>query len=161
MAWTTTPWTLPSNVALAVNPDETYVKIKCPHKECEHEDCKHETEYAILAEALVETVFGETCEIVEKYVGKELKGLEYEPLYNFKKLNKKAHFVVADGYVTLTDGTGIVHIAPAFGEDDARVGRDNDLPFLQLVDEQGKFSPETGEWAGTFVKDADKYVLID
>ncbi|MBE5813064.1 MAG: isoleucine--tRNA ligase [Clostridiales bacterium] len=161
MAWTTTPWTLPSNVALAVNPDETYVKIKCPHKECEHEDCKHETEYAILAEALVESIFGQECEVVEKFVGCDLKGLEYEPLYNFKKLNKKAHYVVADGYVTLTDGTGIVHIAPAFGEDDARVGRDNDLPFLQLVDEQGKFSPETGEWAGTFVKDADKYVLID
>ena len=158
MAWTTTPWTLPSNVALAVNPDETYVKVKYPECECEH---NHEGEYAILAEALVESIFGCECEVVERYTGNELKGLEYEPLYNFTKLNKKAHFVVADSYVTLTDGTGIVHIAPAFGEDDARVGRDNNLPFLQLVDEQGNMSPETGDWAGTFVKDADKLVLKD
>jgi len=158
MAWTTTPWTLPSNVALAVNPDESYVKVKYPKCECEH---SHEGEYAILAEALVESIFGEKCEVVERYTGNELKGLEYEPLYNFTKLNKKAHFVVADGYVTLTDGTGIVHIAPAFGEDDARVGRDNNLPFLQLVDEQGNLTPETGDWAGTFVKDADKLVLKD
>ncbi|MBP3284398.1 MAG: isoleucine--tRNA ligase [Clostridia bacterium] len=160
MAWTTTPWTLPSNVALAVNPDEKYVKVKLPHHDCE-EGCKHETEYAILAEALAETVLGEKCEVVESWIGSELKGLEYEPLYHFAKLNKKAYYVVADGYVTLTDGTGVVHIAPAFGEDDARVGRDNDLPFLQLVNEQGKFTEETGEWAGTFVKDADKFVLKD
>ena len=158
MAWTTTPWTLPSNVALAVNPDETYVKVKYPKCECGH---NHEGEYAILAEALVESIFGEPCEVVQKWTGSELKGLEYEPLYSFTKLNKKAYYVVADGYVTLTDGTGIVHIAPAFGEDDARVGRDNNLPFLQLVDEQGKLTPETGDWAGTFVKDADKLVLKD
>jgi len=160
-AWTTTPWTLPSNVALAVNPDETYVKIKVPHNEdceCEHD---HKTEYVILAEALVTSIFGEGCEVVESYKGSDLKGLCYEPLYNFKKLDKKAHYVVVDNYVTLTDGTGIVHIAPAFGEDDARVGRDNNLPFLQLVNEQGKFTEEMGEWAGTFVKDGDKLVLKD
>lgn len=160
MAWTTTPWTLPSNVALAVNPDEKYVKVKLPQHECD-DGCKHEQEYAILAEALVEAVLGEGLEVVETWIGNELKGLEYEPLYSFAKLNKKAYYVIADGYVTLTDGTGIVHIAPAFGEDDARVGRDNDLPFLQLVNEQGKFTEETGEWAGTFVKDADKLVLKD
>jgi len=158
MAWTTTPWTLPSNVALAVNPDESYVKVKYPECDCEH---NHNGEFAILAEALVESIFGEKCEVVDRWTGNELKGLEYEPLYNFTKLNKKAHYVVADGYVTLTDGTGIVHIAPAFGEDDARVGRDNNLPFLQLVDEQGNLTLETGDWAGTFVKDADKLVLKD
>ena len=150
LAWTTTPWTLPSNVALCVNPKETYVKIKA-------EDGKK----YILAEALVPSVIKGEYEVITKYVGDELYGTEYEPLYNFAKPDKKAWYVVADNYVTLTDGTGVVHIAPAFGEDDSRVGKDNDLPFVQLVDEQGNFSKETGKWAGTFVKDADKLVLKD
>ena len=150
LAWTTTPWTLPSNVALCVNPKETYVKIKA-------EDGKK----YILAEALVPSVIKGEYEVITKYVGDDLYGTEYEPLYNFAKPDKKAWYVVADNYVTLTDGTGVVHIAPAFGEDDSRVGKDNNLPFVQLVDEQGNFSKETGEWAGTFVKDADKLVLKD
>lgn len=150
LAWTTTPWTLPSNVALCVNPKETYVKIKV-------EDGKK----YILAEALVPSIIKGEYEIITKYIGDELYGTEYEPLYNFAKPEKKAWYVIADNYVTLTDGTGVVHIAPAFGEDDSRVGKDNDLPFVQLVDEQGNFSKETGKWAGTFVKDADKLVLKD
>ena len=150
LAWTTTPWTLPSNVALCVNPKETYVKIKA-------EDGKK----YILAEALVPSVIKGEYEIITKYIGDELYGTEYEPLYNFAKPEKKAWYVIADNYVTLTDGTGVVHIAPAFGEDDSRVGKDNDLPFVQLVDEQGNFSKETGKWAGTFVKDADKLVVKD
>ncbi len=150
LAWTTTPWTLPSNVALCVNPKETYIKIKA-------EDGKK----YILAEALAPSVIKGEYEVITKYVGDDLYGTEYEPLYDFAKVDKKAWFVVADNYVTLTDGTGVVHIAPAFGEDDSRVGKDNDLPFVQLVDEQGNFSKETGEWAGTFVKDADKLVLKD
>ena len=150
LAWTTTPWTLPSNVALCVSPKDTYVEIKAQNGEV-----------YILAEALVSSVIDGEYDVLKKYVGTDLYGLEYEPLFDFANLDKKAYFVVADGYVTLTDGTGVVHIAPAFGEDDARVGRDNDLPFLQLVDEAGNFTKETGEWAGTFVKDADKLVLKD
>ena len=150
LAWTTTPWTLPSNVALCVSPKDTYVEIEVASGE-----------RYILAEALVGSVISEEYEVIRKCVGNDLYGMEYEPLFDFANLDKKAHFVVADTYVTLTDGTGVVHIAPAFGEDDARVGRDNDLPFLQLVDEAGNFTKETGEWAGTFVKDADKLVLAD
>ena len=150
LAWTTTPWTLPSNVALCVSPKDTYVEIEVASGE----------KY-ILAEALVGSVISEEYEVIRKCTGNDLYGMEYEPLFDFATLDKKAYFVVADGYVTLTDGTGVVHIAPAFGEDDARVGRDNDLPFLQLVDEAGNFTKETGEWAGTFVKDADKLVLKD
>ena len=150
LAWTTTPWTLPSNVALCVSPKDTYVEIKV-----------ESGEVYILAEALVDSVISESYDVLKKYVGNDLYGMEYEPLFDFANLDKKAYFVVADGYVTLTDGTGVVHIAPAFGEDDARVGKDNDLPFLQLVDEAGNFTKETGEWAGTFVKEADKLVLED
>ena len=150
LAWTTTPWTLPSNVALCVSPKDTYVEIEVASGE-----------RYILAEALVGSVISEEYEVIRKCTGNDLYGMEYEPLFDFATLDKKAYFVVADGYVTLTDGTGVVHIAPAFGEDDARVGRDNDLPFLQLVDEAGNFTKETGEWAGTFVKDADKLVLKD
>ena len=150
LAWTTTPWTLPSNVALCVSPKDTYVKVKA-------EDGKN----YILAEALVASVLKGEVEVLQKWLGDELCGIEYEPLYSFANPDKKAWYVVSDGYVTLTDGTGVVHIAPAFGEDDSRVGKDNDLPFVQLVDEQGNFSKETGEWAGTFVKDADKLVLND
>ena len=148
LAWTTTPWTLPSNVALCVNPDENYVKVK-------------QGEYTYyLAEALTQKVLGEDFEVLETYVGKDLEYKEYEPLYNFTELNKKAYYVVCDNYVTLTDGTGVVHIAPAFGEDDSNVGRKYDLPFLQLVDGKGEMTEET-PWAGTFCKKADPLVLED
>ena len=148
LAWTTTPWTLPSNVALCVNPDETYVKVK------------HGDYIYYMAEALVSSVLEGDVEVLETYVGKELEGKEYEPLFAFAQLNKKAYYVTCDRYVTLTDGTGVVHIAPAFGEDDANVGRKYDLPFLQLVDEKGEMTEET-PWAGTFCKKADPLVLQD
>ena len=149
LAWTTTPWTLPSNVALCVNPTESYVKVTSG-------------EYTYyMAEALLDTVLGEgNYEILEKYVGKDLEYKEYEPLFPFVELKKKAYYVVCDSYVTLTDGTGVVHIAPAFGEDDSNVGRKYDLPFLQLVDEKGEMTTET-PWAGTFCKKADPLVLKD
>ncbi len=153
LAWTTTPWTLPSNVALCVNPVETYVKVRLG-------------EYTYyMAEALVPSVLGEEAEILERYTGQDLEGKEYEPLYDFVKpicerQHKKAHFVTCADYVTLTDGTGVVHIAPAFGEDDAQVGRRYDLPFVQLVDGKGEMTEET-PWAGTFCKQADPKVLVD
>ncbi len=146
LAWTTTPWTLPSNVALCVNPKETYVRIDV------------EGEIYVLAEALVTSVIDKPYTVIERYVGKDLEKKEYEPLFDFKKLDKPAYYIVCDDYVTLTDGTGIVHIAPAFGEDDARVGRTYDLPFLQLVDSKGEMTEET-PWAGVFCKDADKEVF--
>ena len=161
LAWTTTPWTLPSNTALCVNPEETYAKVKAA-----------DGYTYIMAEALLDTVLGKLAEdgkpayeVVETYVGKDLVGTEYEALYQCAaeaagKQHKKAHFVTADNYVTLTDGTGIVHIAPAFGEDDARVGRENDLPFIQFVDGKGNLTEET-PFAGLFVKDADPKVLVD
>ena len=136
LAWTTTPWTLPSNTALCVNPHESYVKVV-------------DGEYTyIMAEALVEKVLGEGKEILERYTGTDLEGMEYEPLYECaraaaEKQGKKAHFVTVDEYVTMTDGTGIVHIAPAFGEDDSRIGRNYDLPLLKFVDEQGRMTPDT------------------
>ncbi len=151
-AWTTTPWTLPSNVALCVNPDETYAEFE------------FEGRTIIMGEALIDNVLGEgACAKVENkktMTGAELVGMEYEPLFAFAKqhVDKPGWRVCADGYVTMSDGTGIVHIAPAFGEDDARVGRDNDLPFLQLVDNAGRMSKET-PWAGTFVKQADPMIL--
>ena len=148
LAWTTTPWTLPSNVALCVNPDEEYSKVK-------HGDYTY-----ILASALVETVLKEDYTVLETYKGKELEGIEYEPLWGGLNVKGKAWFVVCDNYVTLTDGTGIVHIAPAFGEDDSRIGRNYNLPFVQLVDAQGNLTKET-KWEGIFVKDADKLVLKD
>ena len=152
LAWTTTPWTLSSNVALCVNPEHTYVRAN------------FEGATYILAEALVEAVLGtEGVEITEKFAGKELCGTEYEPLFTCAKIDKKAFFVVADNYVTLTDGTGIVHIAPAFGEDDARVGRANGLPFVQLVNEQGYFTEEFiaqfPQLKDVFVKNADPEIL--
>ncbi len=148
LAWTTTPWTLPSNVALCVNPNETYVKVK-----------KDEYTY-YMAEALVATVLGEGAKILESFKGKDLEYKEYEPLFDFVNPNKKCYFVTCDTYVTLTDGTGVVHIAPAFGEDDSVVGRNYDLPFVQLVDGKGEMTKET-PWAGMFCKTADKEVLID
>jgi len=148
LVWTTTPWTLPSNVALCVNPDVKYVKIKT------------EAASYILAEELVSANIDEAYETVASYTGRELEGLEYEPLYSFKELSGKAYYVTCDGYVTTSDGTGIVHIAPAFGADDAQVGRRYDLPFLQLVNQKGEMTSET-PWAGTFCKDADKEIIKD
>lgn len=149
LAWTTTPWTLPSNVALCVNPKETYVKVKS------------NDEYFILAEALLESVVGEACEVVERYVGKDLEHMEYEPLFNYAKVDKKAYYVTCANYVTLSDGTGIVHIAPAFGEDDAQVGTKYGLPFVQLVDLKGEFVEEVTPWKGRFVKDVDLDIIKD
>ena len=149
LAWTTTPWTLPSNVALCVNPDEDYVKVTS----------KGYTYY--MAASLVDTVLGEGAEVLEHYQGKDLEFKEYEPLFPYaeKRIgNKKAYYVVCDTYVTLTDGTGVVHIAPAFGEDDSKVGHRYDLPFVQLVNEKGEMTEET-PWAGTFCKKADMAVL--
>ena len=151
LAWTTTPWTLPSNCALCVNPNETYVCVR-----------DEEGDKYILAEALIGKVFGEDneVEILEKYAGKDLEGREYEPLYECagkvaEQQGKKAHFVTCDDYVTMTDGTGIVHIAPAFGEDDARIGRNYDLPLIKFVDEQGKMTAET-PFAGMRCKPTEK-----
>ena len=163
LAWTTTPWTLPSNVALCVNPKETYVKVKA---------ADGFTYY--MAEALLDTVLGKLAdkengtpayEILETYVGTDLEGKEYEPLYQCaadvaEKQHKKGHYVTCADYVTLTDGTGVVHIAPAFGEDDAQVGRKYDLPFVQFVDAKGDMTEET-PFAGLFVKKADPEVLKD
>ena len=169
LAWTTTPWTLPSNVALCVNPVEKYVKVKA---------ADGFTYY--MAEALLDTVLGKLAvkadpengveakaayEILETYTGKDLEYKEYEPLFDFAKetiakQGKKAHFVTCDSYVTLTDGTGVVHIAPAFGEDDAKVGRNYDLPFVQLVNGKGEMTEETA-YAGIFCKKADPMVLTD
>ena len=161
LAWTTTPWTLPSNVALCVNPDEIYCKVKA---------ADGYTYY--MAEALLDKVLGKlgseekpAYEVLEKYVGKDLEYKEYEPLYACAgeaaaKQKKKAHFVTVDSYVTMSDGTGIVHIAPAFGEDDSRIGRNYDLPFVQFVDGKGDLTAET-PYAGIFVKKADPLVLQD
>ena len=149
LAWTTTPWTLPSNVGLCVNANETYVHAKKDGK------------IYIMAKALVENVLGEDAEIIDEMQGESLVGREYEPLFEFTKEacnGKKGHFVVADDYVTLSDGTGIVHTAPAFGEDDNRVGKKYDLPFVQMVDAKGEMCGGT-PWDGMFVKDADKPIL--
>ncbi len=147
MAWTTTPWTLPSNVALCVNPDITYVKVQCG-----------EDRY-ILAEALVEKNITEEYTVLEKYTGKELENLEYEPLFPYADVKgKNAFFITCADYVTTTDGTGIVHIAPAFGEDDAQVGRRYDLPLVQLVNTKGEMCGGT-PWDGMFVKKADPEIL--
>ena len=152
LAWTTTPWTLPSNIALCVNPHESYAKVKA---------VDGNTYY--LAEALLEKVLGEGYEILERYTGKELEHKPYEPLYSCAaeaaaRQHKEAFFVYADEYVTMTDGTGIVHIAPAFGEDDARVGRRYDAPFVQMVDDKGKMKAETGKFAGMRCKPTEKEI---
>ncbi len=146
LAWTTTPWTLPSNVALAVNPDELYAKIQI------------DNEKYILAKALIEKLFEkDQYKLLDTFKGKSLEGISYIPLFDYAKnmIDKKAHYVVCDGYVTLTDGTGIVHLAPAFGEDDYRVCKNYDLPVINLVNEEGKFVNEVTDFAGIFVKDAD------
>ena len=161
LAWTTTPWTLPSNVALCVNPDEIYCKVKA---------ADGYTYY--MAEALLDTVLGKLAEeekpayeVLETYKGKDLEYRAYEPLFacageSAVKQKKKAHFVTCDNYVTMSDGTGIVHIAPAFGEDDNRIGRNYDLPFVQFVNGQGNMTEET-PYGGTFVKKADPMVIAD
>ena len=161
LAWTTTPWTLPSNVALCVNPEETYLKVKAADGYIYY-----------IAKALADKVLSrlaeegkDAYEVLETYVGKDLEYKEYEPLYKCagdaaEKQKKKAHFVTCDGYVTMTDGTGIVHIAPAFGEDDSRIGRNYELPFVQFVDGKGDLTAET-PYAGKFVKDADPLILKD
>ncbi len=161
LAWTTTPWTLPSNLALCVNPDETYCKVKA---------ADGYTYY--LAQALADKVLGKLAgedtaayEVLETFKGTDLEYKEYEPLFDFadalvEKQHKKAFYVTCDSYVTMTDGTGIVHIAPAFGEDDAQVGRKYDLPFVQLVNGKGELTEETA-YAGVFVKKADPMVLKD
>ncbi len=161
LAWTTTPWTLPSNVALCVNPDETYCKVKAADGYVYY-----------MAKALLDKVLGKLAteetpayEIIEEFAGTALEHKEYIPLFDFvtpvcEKQHKKGHFITCDSYVTMTDGTGIVHIAPAFGEDDAKVGRKYDLPFVQFVDGKGEMTEET-PYAGTFVKDADPLVLKD
>lgn len=147
LAWTTTPWTLPSNVALCVNPVEKYVRVK------------HGDDVFILATALCDRVLGEgQYEVIAEYVGKDLEYTEYEPLFNFVSPAEKCWYVTVADYVTMDDGTGIVHIAPAFGEDDAVVGRRYGLPLVQLVDQKGEMTAET-DWPGVFCKDADKLVL--
>ncbi len=154
LAWTTTPWTLPSNVALCMHPDYEYVKVQM----------KEDGQVYYLAKALCDGVLGEGAyEILEQYTGKDLEGKEYEPLFACTaqvvgRQSKKAHYVTCDTYVTLTDGTGVVHIAPAFGEDDSKVGRKYDLPFVQMVDAKGEMNGDT-PWAGTFVKKADPIIL--
>ena len=161
LAWTTTPWTLPSNVALCVNPEETYCKVKAADGYVYY-----------MAKALLDKVLGKlgteetpAYEILETYKGTDLEYKEYVPLYegaakSAEKQHKKAHFVTCADYVTMSDGTGIVHIAPAFGEDDAQVGRKYDLPFVQFVDGKGSMTEDT-PYAGLFVKDADPKVLVD
>ncbi len=161
LAWTTTPWTLPSNVALCVNPDETYCRVNAA-----------DGKVYIMAEALLDTVLSPLAsdgkpayEVIETYKGTDLEHKEYEPLFSctgefVAKQGKKGHYIVCDNYVTMSDGTGIVHIAPAFGEDDARVGRKYDLPFVQFVDGKGCMTEET-PYAGLFVKKADPEVLKD
>ena len=161
LAWTTTPWTLPSNTALCVNPDVDYVKVRAADGRVYY-----------LAEALADTVLGRLAtedtpayELLERMKGSALERRAYEPLFACAgeaaaKQGKPAHFVTCDGYVTTSDGTGIVHIAPAFGEDDSRVGRDYDLPFLQFVDARGNMTAET-PYAGEFVKKADPLILVD
>ncbi len=161
LAWTTTPWTLPSNVALCVNPVESYVKVKAADGRVYY-----------MAEALLDAVLGKlgtedmpAYQVLERYTGKDLEYKEYEPLFDCsakvaEKQRKKGYYVTCDSYVTLTDGTGVVHIAPAFGEDDANVGRKYDLPFVQLVDGKGNMTEDT-PFAGLFVKKADPEVLKD
>jgi len=148
LAWTTTPWTLPSNVALCINPHESYAKAE------------NDGYTYYLAEALVETVLEGDTKIIETCLGKDLEYKEYEPLFGFQKVDKKGHYITCDTYVTLTDGTGIVHIAPAFGEDDSNIGRKYELPFLQYVDDKGEMTEET-PWAGTFCKKADPVILAE
>jgi len=155
LVWTTTPWTLPANVAAAVHPDVMYAKV-------ERKTSEGETEYLILARDLVAKVFaGEEYKIVGDYLGRELKGRRYQPLFTFLPLEKPAHLVVLAEYVTTEDGTGVVHQAPAFGAEDMQMSVENDLPVLMTVDEAGCFIPQVTPWQGMFVKDADPLIIQD
>lgn len=147
LAWTTTPWTLPSNVALCINKAYTYVEVK------------KEDEVYILAKDLVAKLLGEECEIVREFKGEELLGTEYEQLLPFAKVEGKGFYVVHGDYVTLSDGTGVVHIAPAYGEEDSLIGKKYDLPFVNLVNSKGEFEPEVTPWAGKFVKKCDDSIV--
>ncbi|KAA0003502.1 MAG: isoleucine--tRNA ligase, partial [Thermoplasmata archaeon] len=148
LAWTTTPWTLISNVALAVHPEEDYVKIN------------YNGNKFILAKKRADVLLKD-YDIIDEFKGKELEGTEYEPLYDYVKPDKKCWYVVVADFVTMEEGTGIVHIAPAFGEDDYEVGKKYDLPMIQPVDLQGRFTDIVKKWAGMFVKDADKGIIED
>ncbi len=146
LVWTTTPWTLPSNVAIAANPDSTYVRARLGE------------EIYYLVEERVETVLGKDAEILSRIKGQDLEYVEYEQLLPFAKAQKKAFYVVLADFVSTGDGSGLVHIAPAYGEDDYKVGQKYDLPMLQLVNEEGKFVAEVSPWAGKFVKEADPHI---
>ncbi|MDR1558344.1 MAG: isoleucine--tRNA ligase [Clostridiales bacterium] len=147
LAWTTTPWTLPSNVALAVNAKEEYCRVK------------QGSEVYIMAKALVSDLLKEDFDVIETFPGASIEGMEYENLFGFYESDKKHCYVVCDNYVTLNEGTGVVHIAPAFGEDDSRLGKIYDLPFIQLVNAQGLFTESVKPWAGVFVKEADPLII--
>jgi isoleucyl-tRNA synthetase len=146
LVWTTTPWTLISNVALAVAPEVDYVKVR------------HESEYLILAEARL-SVLGGTPEVVERYKGKDLAGKEYHRMFSYHPVSEKAFYVVEANFVTTEDGTGIVHIAPAYGEDDYQLSRAKDLPTIHPVNRSGEFGPDVPDFAGKFVKDADADII--
>lgn len=147
LVWTTTPWTLISNVALAVGPDIQYVKVR------------QEDQYLILAEARLAALFPDGAEVLERMTGGDILGWEYERLFDYLEVDKKAFYVIPGDFVTTGDGTGIVHTAPAFGEDDFRVGKENDLPLLRPVDASGKFEDMVTDFKGLFVKDADPEIV--
>lgn len=154
LVWTTTPWTLPGNVAVAVHPDVEYATVMYAQGD--------NSEKFILAKALIEKVFGETpVKVLKTYKGKQLKGKRYQPLFKFMPLEKPAHYVVLADFVTTQDGTGIVHIAPAFGADDMQMAQVNDLPILMTINDEGRFTSEVRSWAGKFVKDADPLIVKD
>jgi isoleucyl-tRNA synthetase len=151
LVWTTTPWTLPANVAVAAGENVDYVKV--------HRKLDEGEEWLILAEALLDKVFGdEKVTVVERFKGKELKGVKYQPLFTFLPTEKPAHYVILGEFVTTEDGSGLVHIAPAFGQDDMQVSQENDLPVLCTVAPDGSFIEEVKDWAGLFVKDADPLI---
>jgi len=169
LVWTTTPWTLPGNVAVAVNPEFTYAKVKVNNESAMRTSSSSSpssppleegTRYLILAKERMETC-GIKGKITQEFKGKDLIGLEYEPLFDFIKPDKKSYFVIAGDFVSTEEGTGLVHIAPAFGEEDMATGKENNLPVLLTVDEEGKFKPEVKNWAGMFVKNADQLIIED
>jgi isoleucyl-tRNA synthetase len=155
LVWTTTPWTLPANAAIAAGENVDYVTV-------EHELEEGGTEKLVLAEALLEKVFqGESVKVLDRYKGRQLKGKRYKPLFTFLPLDKPGHRVVMGNFVTIEDGTGLVHIAPAFGADDMQVALEENLPMLMTVAEDGTFTTDVRPWAGVFVKDADPYITQD
>ena len=158
LGWTTTPWTLPANVAVAVGAEVEYVTVERSLSD----DAGGGTERLILAEALLEKVFrSEEVKVVERFKGKKLKGTKYHPLFTFMPLEKPAHYVILGEFVTTEDGTGLVHIAPAFGADDMEVSKKYDLPILLTVGPDGAFLPPIKPWRGVFVKDADPSIILD